>query len=265
MSNSDLKLIGDKKNRNVVHALVGHRHDWTKLQVYLALFDKDAVEEMMLERCEVHPRALTPLAYWLSSNSGNDHKTHKIEILSKYSTGEDLEMINGEGDLPLHVAIKQGLSGIASFLISLNPSLLHRENATGRTALEMARDLYLTSAVQDPPNVFSNSHYNPGQEDYHSIVHRSPKLFIPAKPGPADSKKRTYEVCLEADEKMVREGQLRKRRLVSLFEANEVAKRLADNKKQVQAGRYALSGGRWHNTVEEADVVSEWLALSMGR
>lgn len=254
----------DKLGRNIAHALVGNRNggaktDAKKLQSMINLFDKDGIKEMLLERCINHPGALTPLAYWMSSSGGSYKKTDFIEILSKYSSGEDLEMINGEGDLPLHVAVKQGLSSITSFLLSLNPSLLHRENVTGRTPLEMARDLYLTSTVQDPPDVFSNYNYNPNRDDYNSIVRQPPLSFIPSKPGPVESKKRTYEICMEVDKNLVEEGYegeaKRKRRLVSLFEANEVAKRLAGNNRHGRhwvAHGYIVNGGR-------TDVVSEWM------
>jgi hypothetical protein len=254
----------DKLGRNAIHAMLVTRHggakiEAKKLQPVIELFSKDGVKEMLLERCISHPGALTPLAYWLSCTGGNWNNSDIIELLSKYSTGEDLEMINGEGDLPLHVAVKQGLSAITTFLLSLNPALLHRENATGRTPLEMARDMWLNWTVKDPPEVFSYYNYNPNHEDYHSIVHQPPLSFLPAKPGPKESWKRTYEICIEVDQKLNDEGYegeaKRKRRLVSLFEANEVAKRLAGNNRhgrQWVANGYIVDGGR-------TDVVSEWM------
>lgn len=92
----------------MVHSLVINRaHSATKgakiLSKLLELFDKDAVKEMLLERCNEAPGALTPLAYWMSKTNGSFKKPDFIAILAKYSSGEDLEMINGEGDLPLHV------------------------------------------------------------------------------------------------------------------------------------------------------------------
>lgn len=72
------------------------------------------------------------------------------------------------------------------------------------------------------------------------------------KEGPQESKKRTWEICVERD------GQLgeRKRRLVSLFEANEVARRVAGLKRGSGGGQMVVNGG----LVEEGkpDVVSEW-------
>ena len=257
----------DKLGRNAVHALLAHHRYGAKtgrkqLESLIKHFDQAGIKDMLLERCTNSPGALTPLAYWLAQNNGSYKKPHIIEILSRFSTGEDLEMINGEGDLPLHVAVKQGLSSITAFLLSLNPALLHRENATGRTPLEMARDLYLTSTVQDPPNVFSSYRYNPNHDDYTSLVHQPAVSFVPVKSQPEESKKRTYEVCLEIDESLVEEGYegtaKRKRRLVSLFEANEVAKRLAGNKSS-GAGRQWVANGYAVDQQGKSDVVSEWM------
>ncbi len=99
----------DKAGRNVLHSMVAYKQnggaktDPEKLQQMIDLFDKAAVKEMLLERCTERPGALTPLAYWMAKNSGNYKKSDIVAILSKYSNGEDLAMINGEGDLPLHV------------------------------------------------------------------------------------------------------------------------------------------------------------------
>lgn len=98
----------DKLNRNMVHSMVtfkigGAKTDAEKLQAMIGLFDKEAVKEMLLERCKISPGALTPLGHWMASNGSSYKKVDIIAILSKYSNGEDLGMINGEGDLPLHV------------------------------------------------------------------------------------------------------------------------------------------------------------------
>ncbi len=254
----------DKFGRNVVHALVGNlnsvQSDAKKLQAMIDLFNKEGVKQMLLERCTNHPGALTPLAYWMSCGK-TWQRSDIVEVLSKYSTGQDLEMINGEGDLPLHVAVKNNLSSITAFLLSLNPSLLYRENATGRTPMEMARDLYIASAVKDPPNVFIDISYNPNYEHHNSIVRQPASSFVTAKSVLEETKKRTYETCVQVDQDLITQGfegeARRKRRLVSLFEANEVAKRLAGN---------CRPGGSWWSaygyTVHgaRADLVSEWMS-----
>jgi hypothetical protein len=39
----------------------------------------------------------------MAKNGGVYKKADIVEVLTSYSLGEELEMINGEGDLPLHV------------------------------------------------------------------------------------------------------------------------------------------------------------------
>jgi hypothetical protein len=96
----------------MVHSLLVHpktgdvEDDVEMLQDMLKEFDKEVVKEMLVERAMVQPGALTPLAYWMAKNT-QYKKADIIEALSKYSSGEELEMINGEGDLPLHVVCFQ--------------------------------------------------------------------------------------------------------------------------------------------------------------
>jgi hypothetical protein len=118
----------------------------------------------------------------------------------------------------------------------------------------MSRDIYIASQVENAPKISNNiygNQYHPNQHDYNSVVNRAASSFV-VKEGPQESKKRTWEICVERD------GQLgeRKRRLVSLFEANEVARRVAGLKRGSGGGQMVVNGG----LVEEGkpDVVSEW-------
>ncbi|CAG8970761.1 hypothetical protein HYALB_00001546 [Hymenoscyphus albidus] len=220
----------DRSGRNMLHSMVAtlhhHRKNAAGLQNMISLFNEEAVEEMLVERTS-QPESATPLAYWMLHNGQSFIKPEIIAVLAKYSSGEDLTMINSEGDLPLHFAIKKGLSSITSFLLSQNSTLLYRENSTGRTPLEMSREIYHASCVKDPISISTSravrtSHLNS------TILSRAPATFLPdsKEPEPEESKKRTFEICMEMDEKMAAEGGDRKRRLVSLNEASEVAKRV---------------------------------------
>lgn len=73
-----------------------------RLESIIKLFNKKDIQEMLLERSDEYPSALTPLALWMSKTLHYDSE-NVLEVLLKHSTGEELEMINGEGDLPLHV------------------------------------------------------------------------------------------------------------------------------------------------------------------
>lgn len=233
----------------------------------LDLLDKDAVKEMMLERCTQYPGASTPLAYWMSKYNSRSQDVRKLEVISllaKYSTGEELEMINGEGDLPLHVAVKNSLSNMTSLLLSLNNSLLYRENSTGRTPLEMARDMFAASNVENHPDLTTGfSSYSAG---YHAryqipVLNKSASQFVVEEVLPVNSKKRTWEICDAADQEMAKQGHERKRRLVSLFEANEVAKRVAGFERGFLGGggRQMVINGGLVGEEGRRDVVSEWL------
>lgn len=161
-------------------------------------------------------------------------------------------------------AIKQSLSSLTSYVLSRKPALLYRENSTGRTPLEMARDIYTASQVENAPNVSGGpQHYHPGSYDRNSLLNQPSSSFVKSKTGevvPEESKKRTLEVCIEADGMMVREGRERKRRIVSLFEANEVAKRVASLKTGSRWGgnQIVVNGGLIDGEIKD-DVISKWM------
>src|SRR5450756_2098674 len=110
----------------------------------------------------------------------------------------------------------------------------------------MSREIYITSQVESPPNISNGNHFNqyhPNQHDYNSIVNRAASSFV-KKEEEEESKKRTWEVCQSKDEKLVEGGgEARKRRLVSLFEANEVARRVAGLKTGSGGGQMVVNGG----------------------
>jgi hypothetical protein len=98
----------DRQGRNVIHHLIRTRTSRTDeqledIQNMIDLFDKDAIKEMLLERTTTFRGALTPLACLIAQPVRYRKELDIISLLSQYSTGEELEMINGEGDLPLHV------------------------------------------------------------------------------------------------------------------------------------------------------------------
>jgi hypothetical protein len=80
-----------------------------RLRELLQPLDRSHVKEMLLERCTLGPHfsSLTPQAYLLKKNTSTNSRTSHIKpdvikILTEYSGSEDMDLINGEGDLPLH-------------------------------------------------------------------------------------------------------------------------------------------------------------------
>ncbi|RDL39383.1 uncharacterized protein BP5553_03723 [Venustampulla echinocandica] len=251
----------DKRGRNMIHSMVtakwetnsNPKTDIQKLQCMLELFDKEAVKAMLVERGTTDSGAYTPLASWMAMNT-NYKKSDFMAVLSRYSSGEELEMINGEGELPLHVAVKQGFGDIISHLISLNPALLYRENTTGRTPLEMSNEIYLASCVENPPEIW-NLHYN-----NQPIIRKSASSFVEEDDVVEQGKKRTWEICDAADKEYRKntEEQNPKRRLVSLFEAKEVAERVKGYGSRYAGSQVVVNGGVVY-AEEKPDPVGQWL------
>lgn len=117
----------DKIGRNMIHSMVTQKwaHDAkikaSELERLIDLFDREAVKAMLVERVTTDHGARTPLAMRMRGNS--NHKSFDlIEVLTRYSSGEELEMIDGDGELPLHVVS-------TLFLSPLNcPYITHYED-----------------------------------------------------------------------------------------------------------------------------------------
>ncbi|VUC32512.1 unnamed protein product [Clonostachys rosea] len=73
-----------------------------------------------------------------------------LQLLLEYSKGEGLELLNGAGDTPLHTAIMHRHIVIARVLIQFKPELVYRENAVGRTPAEIAYDNLTASQLVSP-------------------------------------------------------------------------------------------------------------------
>ncbi|VUC34464.1 unnamed protein product [Clonostachys rosea] len=76
-----------------------------------------------------------------------------LQLLLKYSNGQGLDMLNGAGDTCLHSAIMKHHVSISKALIDFQPSLLYRENAVGRTPAEAAYDNLTSSQFSKPADI----------------------------------------------------------------------------------------------------------------
>ena len=78
--------------------------------------------------------------------------------------------------------------------------------------------------------------------------------------------KRTWEIFTGVEEAMAKQvNENRKRRLVTLFEANEVAKRIADWKRGYGSGgrfggRQVVAKGGLVDDELKRDIIAEWMA-----
>ncbi|KAJ4332923.1 hypothetical protein N0V95_009544 [Ascochyta clinopodiicola] len=287
---------GDQTSRshngdNLIHStlnphLVSRDNGRENLRELLSLIDSRLIPSMVTERATSVPGAVTPLAQWMYATIQNnlhnynynrryrDHRNRNrqpdvvlkvqedtLRIILDISKGSDLELVNGEGDTPLHAAVRYGADHILRIMLSCRPDLLFRENASGRTPYEMAEDAHLARDVfQDPPAVGRKDrhrYYNQGPTS--DILERRPETFVEgAKNNERDLTEEVWDVCKEFESKI---GRGTKRKLVSLLEANEVAKRLAGKKIKTDAEEGSQSGDE--ENVPVRDEVDMWFQTGL--
>ncbi|PLB49657.1 ankyrin [Aspergillus steynii IBT 23096] len=273
------QAIRDGSGNNLVHLMLcGMESDGlevpdnvTKL---LSLLDTRLVYSMLTERSSDGPGSLTPLARWINETLGrryyrrglnfNLETDERVEIVRSIldfaapTNQKHLEMLDGTGNTPVHDAVKAQVPRIFELMIDRRPDLLHRENSTGTTPLELAVDAWVTEATANPPSLPSktSSDFWDGREDEcRPVVDRDPASFLP-KP-PLTSERKT--IC---DISRARAGtRSEKRKLVSLNEANEVAKRLAvQSEAKARAARdmERRNGDDYVEEVLRTDEVMKW-------
>jgi hypothetical protein len=232
----------DKNGRNILHCLLTrHVNDnrmLQKLPVMLDLIDQRILPSLFQERCAVDPGSLTPLAMWMANSrhsSTDEQDMETMRILLRYGGGDELGLINGEGDTPLHVMVRRVGFALTKTILEHDPTLLNRENATGRTAYDIAEDATIAEVLSDPPPMPGDYRYQDRRARKYglsshwatSITDRPETDFVES----IDSDRRTdkekiWDLVRETKQKLDAEGR-GMRRLVTLNEANEVARRLA--------------------------------------
>lgn len=241
-------------NENLIHSALNYirlnqEHGRERLRELFNLIDARLLTGMFTERANTNPGASTPLAHWVYTNGRGtitDIFIETLHLLLEFSKGEDLGLVNSEGDTPVHAVVRYGAERILRIMLDMKPELLFRENASGRTPYEMARDAWLASKVfNGPPNIqgerFGQRYY--GAPPTSKIVSQSTESF--AHGFERKKSESVWDVCKEF------EGRTRcvKRKLVSLMEANEVAKRLAAKRQRAEIER--------DHRIDEEKVVSD--------
>ncbi|KGO72463.1 hypothetical protein PITC_076400 [Penicillium italicum] len=248
------QAVRDKEARNLLHLILSSDvgrvcKDFNQLTELVDLLDKQLLPSMLMERAGDGSR--TPFARWLHarphftprelaipgpSNSPRTEDeiltsmTNFILDLANSTDQKHLEIFNEAGDTPVHDAVKNGFPQVLGILLDRRPDMLNRENATGTTPLEMAVDAWVKKATSAPPASPSELSHN--RPDWQNAVQRAPELFIPGCRVEYDQENVMLRVCQER----AQQGPA-KRRLVSLFEANEVVKRLAAARRTTVRGR----------------------------
>jgi hypothetical protein len=217
---------------NIIHLLLCS--DYTNrpvsksgLKKFLNLIDKRLVPSLLTERSSYDPGSLTPLARWLRHAHEGVNVIRTLLEYAAHTNNEHLEMLDGSGDTPFHFAVKEQKIHKLKIMLEYRPDLLYRENSVGRTPYELAEDAYIAQCVAREPSVV--------QRPRGSVIQMSPASFVKEE-GERELvyAEGIYRLCQEWKEKYPG-----KRRLVSLLDANEVAKRLASkqHEKKIQRAR----------------------------
>lgn len=275
-------------NENLIHSALrfpmsNDEASRLKLRQLLELIDSRLITGMFTERSSPHPGALTPLAQWLYTmirrENSNRHYGYRnnhynnptnfkvadeqgiLRLLLDLSKGDDLALVNGEGDTPLHAVVRYGADHVLRLMLDCRPDLLFRENASGRTPYEMAEDAYLAQNVfKGPPSIAAeqtNRYF--GQPASSRILLKSVEQFVLDKKDTRNATQKVWDVCKEFKSKV---GAGKKRKLVSLLEANEVAKRLA-SKKQKALNEEAEEEQQQEEESGKGDEVDVWFNIGL--
>jgi ankyrin repeat protein len=235
----------------------------------LELLDPELRSNMFHQRnSSVTMTGATPLHAFIQQNYGSSYHSYEAEwvkqhvaianMLLKYSKGEDLAIINGSGDLPLHTLITAKSRPMVRALLDFNPNQLATENAVGRTPFEIAQDQDLAEKFANPPAVSSVYHWNNNSHS-EALVNRESATFLP---GYKVDKRCKSEKMWHLVKKYHAKSPGTNRKLVSLNEANEVAKRLSEMTKKKSTGRNQSfrnnAEGNGNDDQEQGDEVSDW-------
>ncbi|KAG6005267.1 hypothetical protein E4U21_000304 [Claviceps maximensis] len=73
-----------------------------------------------------------------------------LKLVLGYSQGRELDLLNGAGETCLHTAVKKDMLSIVKVLVDHNPHQIYRENAVGRTPAELAHDGFIDKLFTRP-------------------------------------------------------------------------------------------------------------------
>lgn len=240
------QTVRDSNGANILHLVLCSAYtstcrDETKLQEFLDLLDKRLVPSLLTERSSHSPGSLSPIARWMRNSYLSGELMRVLFDFAKPYGNEHLEMLDGSGDTPLHHAVKSKKQSWLKIMLEYRPDLLYRENSVGRTPYELAEDAYIGSCVSNAPQISRNNATT-------SIVSMNAESFVnDHKSFESVNTESIWRVC----EQFMKDHP-GKRRLVSLLDANEVAKRLANR----HGGRHNGRGGDDDSDAESDDGTS---------
>jgi ankyrin repeat protein len=277
----------DQEGMNLLHQLVccyGRAGvDIDCVRAMIDLIDKRLIASMCLQRTSAEPGSLTPLALWLARLHGSEEYQVSItRLLLELGGKAQVEALNGEGLTVLHTVARMssdyhkhsGALKLAKTLLEHHSELATWENATGKTSLELVEDsaLAMKCSADGGNNTRRRSRYQHGQQSV-SVKDLPPREFIKRKRNADDvsdsesdnspdiKRKRSTEkmrkLLASTQAKLDAEGRGR-RRLVTLNEASEVARRLAATQRKKIETEDEHAARRENGEPARVDLVERW-------
>lgn len=250
---------------NILHAALENDPGPCLLGAFLEILDPGLLSHLFKERSGLQTSdGRTPLHRWLSRHSGRfeaepGRSMEVLRLLLKYSRGQGLNTLDGGGETPLHMLVRTSASpAIVRELLALDPQLLYRENAVGRTVADVSHDMFVRSCVSHPPRR-RREYGTPYKSMATVLLEKAPEEFAEVArdrgqtEGDTDenrrarARKRHLSNVQQIHDLVVECAGAHpgKRRLVSLHEANDVAKRIGEAHKGQRRG--------WKVAMEERD------------
>ena len=174
--------------------------------------------------------------------------------ISAETSSRALQTTDGTGETPLHTLASSDLAvavPLARKVIEFDSRLLFKENAVGRTPAELARDRFVANEIHEPQlkTWWSDTSVT-------TLKNKPTSEFVNWKR--TDSEPKVLSVVAQmwnlCEDAMAKFEQLPKRRLVSLHEANDVAKRLGE---QYIPDRYKFTINQYEEENKEDESDSE--------
>ncbi|ROV91315.1 hypothetical protein VSDG_07762 [Cytospora chrysosperma] len=227
------QAVKDNHCDNVLHAALQNDPSPALLADFLGMLDPGLLSHLFRERSGIQTSdGRTPLHRWLGRYTNKyrenpDRYIKVLRLLLGYSKGQELNTLDAGGDTPLHTLIRTSAEpAVIKELLAFNPQLLYRENAVGRTVMDVAHDQFVQSCVPKPTR-WHYYYHNSDRSFTQVLLSKNPEEF--AREAREGKKKQPSNVQQIHD--LVTElagAHPGKRRLVSLYEANDVAKRVGE-------------------------------------
>jgi len=240
----------EQNGENILHSALKYGDpDVNQLKTCLDLIDPGLRSHLFLQRTRHNSGGRTPLHFWTQKVARQPLTERIIEVLRlllSYSGGAELGMLDGAGDTVLHSLISCDADpDFIRVILDVRPELLYRENAVGRTPAELARDRFMSACIRAPSVRYTR------EDPISNITSRSPESFM-NRQDPSHHSRSRCEAIWDLV-KAYMEMFPGRRALVSLNDANEVAKRLGDG---FQGRRYPT---RARESSENGDVEEQKL------